>query len=133
MRVLDVIEKGWKDNKRNRKTGNNTFFYRCEEDKFYSYNKEIASIDRFGETMTLIGMTAEFDNSYRQELEDALDRVKQLDIIVRDMKAFHYQPINDDYSDSDIDEPDELSGETYISQAQPTNELEGEFDRVSEG
>ena len=64
MRVLDVIEKGWKDNKRNRKTGNNTFFYRCEEDKFYSYNKEIASIDRFGETMTLIGMTAEFDNFY---------------------------------------------------------------------
>ena len=42
--------------------------------------------------------------SYRQELEDALDRVKQLDIIVRDMKAFHYQPINDDYSDSDIDD-----------------------------
>tara|TARA_R110000824_G_C14653040_1_gene616886 strand:+ start:86 stop:358 length:273 start_codon:yes stop_codon:yes gene_type:complete len=62
MRLLDVIEKGWNDNKRNRKSGNNSFFYSAEEDKFYSYNTEIAVIDRLGETMTIMGLTAEFGN-----------------------------------------------------------------------
>ena len=29
--------------------------------------------------------------SYRNELEDALDRIKQLELIIRDMKAYSYK------------------------------------------
>lgn len=37
--------------------------------------------------------------SYRNELEDALDRIKQLELMVRDMKAYSFQTITDDESD----------------------------------
>ena len=62
MKIEDVIKKGWDNRDRDRKTSNNSFYYDKDEDKFYSYHKEIASIDRFRETMSIKGLTSEYGN-----------------------------------------------------------------------
>tara|TARA_R110002167_G_scaffold44739_1_gene134461 strand:- start:6900 stop:7187 length:288 start_codon:yes stop_codon:yes gene_type:complete len=64
MKISDVLEKGWNNRNSNRKTSNNSFSYNAEEDKFYSYNTEIAYIDRFMETLFIYGLTAGYNNFY---------------------------------------------------------------------
>ncbi len=66
MKIEEVIHKGWTDNNRNRKTGNGSFSYRKEEDKFYSYNTEIGSIDRCNQSIELVGLTSEYGNYISQ-------------------------------------------------------------------
>jgi len=76
MKIEDVISKGWNDNKRDRGS-NSSFSYRKEDDSFYSYNTKIAFIDRWNETLTIIGLNKEYGNYISQTTSQHFGRLEK--------------------------------------------------------
>lgn len=75
MKISEVLKKGWDNRNSNRKTSNNSFSYNADEDKFFSYNTEIAYIDRFYEKMFIYGLSAKYNHYYSHTTSNHLSKI----------------------------------------------------------